>query len=295
MNYGNLDEFKEELVSMENFFTEFAARENELLAFGMSRVSDWESYIASAMHLKCFEMRIHEFQTFLRPIDKQLYERVTHLAEETNIAESITGIEVSLRIATQRKQLNFSQEIVSSVMFNIPYFSNWFKRKRLFTEDVIPIQKLLVSIGRLISLVSLAKDSYISKWYHDSDVFKPSNLDHEKIIAQIETAIAKVDSGISLNKEDKKQLKAYLYKAKSEFSEDRPSWNKIIGALVIAAAITSGIADSTGAYENIDTAIKYILGTSIEKYAPSPVPLIDKSNPKVIASKKDRLEAETGV
>lgn len=83
-----------------------------------------------------------------------------------------------------------------------------------------------------------------------------------------------------MSKGDKKQLIEYLYKAKSEFSEKSPSWSKIVGALMIAAAITSGIADAPGAFKNIDTAIKYILGTSIEKHIPKQVPLLMLKNPE---------------
>ena len=53
-----------------------------------------------------------------------------------------------------------------------------------------------------------------------------------------------------------------------------PSWSKIVGALVIVAAITSGMADAPNAAKNIKDAIEYILGTSVEKplqkYLPAP-------------------------
>ncbi|ASK18476.1 hypothetical protein [Halomonas sp. N3-2A] len=281
MNYHNLDEFIEEITALEEFFTEFAAREDEVLTRGMRRVADWESYQRSAEILKTFETRIHEYHAFLRPIDKSLYERVVTLTTDSKLVESIVGIEVSLRIATQRQKLNFSGELANTLLFQLPYISNAIRRRKLFSEEVIPIQKLLVAIGRLKNLVGISKDVYIHQWSHDSDVFKPSNLDDEKIITYIEEAISCIENQSSLPKEDRKQLVEYLNKAKSEFSEDRPSWNKIVGALVIAAAITSGIADSSGAMENIDAAIKYILGTSVEKHIPTPVPLLEQP-------KKDR-------
>lgn len=274
MDYQNLSDFIGEIITLEDFFTEFAAREEEVLTRGMRRVANWESYQQSVEILKNFETKIHEYQAFLRPIDKSLYERVVALTTESKLVESIVGIEVSLRIATQREKLNFTSELANILLFQLPYISNAIRRKKLFSEEVIPIQKLLVAIGRLKNLVGISKDVYIHQWSHDSDVFKPSNLDDEKIITFIEEAITCIESKSSLPKEDKKQLAEYLYKAKSEFSADRPSWNKVVGALVIAAAITSGIADSSGAMENIDAAIKYILGTSVEKYVPNPVPLL---------------------
>ncbi|MEW8256464.1 MAG: hypothetical protein AB2747_19045 [Candidatus Thiodiazotropha taylori] len=291
MNYLNLDDFIEEINALEDFFTDFAAREEEVLTRGMRRVANWDSYQRAVEILKVFETRIYEFQAFLRPIDKSLYERVVALITDSKLVESIVGIEVALRIATQRQKLRLGSELANTFLFQLPYISNAIRRRKLFSEEVIPIQRLLVAIGRLKSLVGISKDVYIHQWSHDSDVFKPSNLDDEKIITHIEEAILCIEQQSSLQEEDKKQLFEYLYKAKSEFSEDRPSWNKIVGALVIAAAITSGIADSSGAMENIDSAIKYILGASVEKHIPNPVPLLEQPdkepkhtiNPEVIS------------
>jgi hypothetical protein len=136
----------------------------------------------------------------------------------------------------------------------------------------------------------MSEKSYIKRWSHDSDVFKPSNLSEEKIILLIEAAISAIEDNSPLSTEDKKQLIEYLYKAKSEFSSDHPSWNKIVGALVIAAAITSGIADSSGAYENIDKAIRYILGTSIEHHMPTERKLPLLKSPQKIENEDDLSE-----
>lgn len=274
MNFYHLEDFKEEINLLELFFTEFAGREEEILTRGMKRVSTWESYERAIPHLKDFETKVHEFQKFLRPISKLLFERVESLITESNLVESIIGIEVSLRISAQRQQVSFSSDLANTLLFQLPYISNLIRRRKLFSEEVIPIQKLLISLGRLKNLIAMAQDEYNHQWSHDSEVFKPSNLDNEKIITFVEEAILKIEKGTSLSKEDRKQFVEYLYKAKSEFSEDRPSWNKIVGALVIAAAITSGIADSSGAFENIDAAIKYILGTSVEKHISNPIPLL---------------------
>lgn len=275
MNYHNLDDFIAELEALERFFTEFAAREDEVLTFGMRRVAKWESYRNAAPSLKVFETKIYEFLSFLRPIDKGLHERAYALVSSSNLVDSIVGMEVSLRVSVQRQSLSFGAELISGFLFHLPYISNLIRRRRLFSEDVISIQKLLVAIGRLINLVRMAKDSYLHQWSSDSDVFKPSNLESERIIAYIEAAIENIEADSLLPKDEKKQLKEYLYKAKSEFAQDQPSWNKIVGALVIAAAIMSGISDSNGAFANIDAAIKYILGSSVEKHIPSPVPLIN--------------------
>lgn len=280
MDYHDLDKFREEIESIERFFTELAAREEEVLTFGIRKATQWESFETIQETLPVFESTIYEFLAFLRPINKQLFENAQKLVQEAKLAESIASIQVSLRIAGERKSLGVKGELINTFLFHLPYFSNMLRKRRLFAEEVVSIQKILVALGRLKSLIKTAGDTYIRRWTRDSDVFRPSNLDEEKIINHIEIAIYEVENNSALPEDEKKQLAEYLYKAKSELSEDRPSWNKIIGALVIAAAITGGIATAPQAYENIDAAIKYILGTSVERHIPSSIPLLEKHQPK---------------
>lgn len=47
--------------------------------------------------------------------------------------------------------------------------------------------------------------------------------------------------------------------AKEELTKPDPSWKIIIGALVVVAALTSGVADASQAFENVNSAINYIL------------------------------------
>ena len=69
-------------------------------------------------------------------------------------------------------------------------------------------------------------------------------------------------------------LQSYLLEAKKEALSASPSWSKIVGALVIVAAVTSGLADAPGAAKTIKDAIEYVLGTSVIKplqnYLPAP-------------------------
>lgn len=89
----------------------------------------------------------------------------------------------------------------------------------------MPIKKLLISLGRLRTIVKLAQESYISKWQHDSDVFKSFNLDNEKIISLIETAILELENNTPISKDQKKQLLDFLQKAKIEFSEKNTDYS----------------------------------------------------------------------
>lgn len=280
MDYHDLEKFQKEIELIEQFFIELAAREDEVLTFGLRRIAKWSSFEAIQKILPAFESKIHELLAFLRPINKQLFENVQELTQEAKLVESITSIQVALRIAAERQSLGVRGEIITTFFLHLPYISSMFRKRRMFSEEVVSIQKILVALGRLRNLAKMAGETYIRRWSRDSDVFRPSNLDEEKIINHIENAIHEIEHSSPLPEDEKRQLTEYLYKAKSELAEDKPSWNKIVGALVIAAAITSGIAAAPQAYKNIDAAIKYILGTSIERHIPSTIPLLDRPRPK---------------
>ena len=97
------------------------------------------------------------------------------------------------------------------------------------------------------------------------------------MLTYIEAAIEDISKSAQLPPEQKKELIEYLSAAKREFASDRISWNKIIGAFVIAATVISGIADTPQAAENINAAIKYILGTSVERHIPRYAPLLERT------------------
>ncbi|MGL5004135.1 MAG: hypothetical protein ACRDAM_14445, partial [Casimicrobium sp.] len=98
----------------------------------------------------------------------------------------------------------------------------------------------------------------------DDEIFKPSNLKADSVLDLIDHAIAEIQSATSISPTERKRIEGYLHEAKKQASSTSPSWPKIVGALVIVAAVTSGIADAPNATKNIKEAIEYILGTSVE-------------------------------
>ena len=127
----------------------------------------------------------------------------------------------------------------------------------------------------LVTFNNGIKKIYDCKPLLDDEVFKPSNLDSEKIIIYIENAILDIENNAPLPKEQKEELIEYLYKTKTELAEKRTSWNKVVGGLVIVAALLSGISDTPQAYDNVNKAIHYILGTSVEKHIPPSLPSLN--------------------
>lgn len=135
-------------------------------------------------------------------------------------------------------------------------------------DGSIPLRRMLVDIERVLPLISqLESKIYLNESSADS-VFRPANVDSEKVRIYIENALTILNVHPFADDEYKEQLTNYLRTANSELVKDSPNWRKIIGALVIASTVLSGIAAAPEARQNIQAAIQHILGTSIE-YNPS--------------------------
>ncbi len=273
MDYYNLHEFQEEISILEEFFNELGAREEEIQVFGFRRVEHWESYQKALNVFNNFERQIHNFLSFARFYDKHIYENAIHLLKETRIGESLASIQVFLQIESARKPF-VTGSIVVTALHRYSLALGITSRKRIFSNESFSVHKVLVALGRLKSFVGIIDDVYVQRIGEDNNVFKPSNLNEEAILTHIEAAIDQIEQNISIPQNHKDQLLAFLQKAKNELAGNKKSWNKIVGALVITATITAGIASAPEAYKNIDAALKYILGTSIDRDVFNPAPLL---------------------
>lgn len=117
-------------------------------------------------------------------------------------------------------------------------------------------------------MIESLHDSVWEKNIRDEDFFKPSNVDIERVNELIESALEFLQSDTFTPKPVKKEISEALGSARLELTQKIPNWRKIIGALVIASTILSGVASAPEALEVIQNAIKEILGTSIENVAP---------------------------
>lgn len=268
MNYSDIRTFVSDLEKLVEFFSELAAKENELIINGMRYATTWESYAVAKPLFQDFDTRLFELQRFSRFVDKQLWESLTVLVETSKIADLIGRMAVTLKVSEKKKAVADPVTLVASIFIHMPYISRLYNNKKLFADETISIHSVLVGLNRIISLAKTIASIYISKWSSDDEIFKPSNLDQAKIIEFVDLAIADIEASTYLSADQRKQLIGYLYKAKTELADDRPSWNKIVGAFVITATVLSGIADAPQAIDNVNAAIKYILGHSVDRHLP---------------------------
>lgn len=186
----------------------------------------------------------------------------------------------ALKIAETRSNfrtqvVRVSASLVDSLAAAILSISSLFgvsarNRQNVFAsiEQKISVRQTLVQLERTISLIESLHDSVWEKNIRDEDFFKPSNVDIERVNELIESALEFLQSDTFTPKPVKKEISEALGSARLELTQKIPNWRKIIGALVIASTILSGVASAPEALEVIQNAIKEILGTSIENVAP---------------------------
>ena len=149
------------------------------------------------------------------------------------------------------------------------------RSRNLFGEEPVALHKTIINLGRLRGLATVFSN-LLSRVASDDEIFKPSNVIPDRVIDLIDTALAEMEHVSSIPPFERGRIQGYLHEAKKEALSPNPSWSKVIGALVIVAAITSGLADAPNAAKNIKDAIEYILGTSVEKPLQKYLPALDK-------------------
>ncbi len=264
--------FNKKLDTLKVFLSELASREDEIITFGLKRVSEWESYIEAATIIDDFEVDILEIEDLAKHIDKDIFNQISNLKNTSKIIDELTTISVQLSVLTNKKSLSTGGDILNNILFQLPYLSGMFKHRQLFHKEQISIQKTLVSLTRLGSLVKRLQKIYRKASDLDDEIFKPSKINSDVLIDCIDNAILSLENTTSVSSVDKERLIEYLIATKVEVSGDKPNWNKAVGALVIVATLLGGVAVAPQAYNNVTQAIQHILGTSIEKHIPNILP-----------------------
>src|SRR5690606_10744411 len=173
-----------------------------------------------------------------------------------------------------RRPLSLGLSTINQFLLYLPYASRLVKSKGLFSEEAVSLSKTIINLGRLRGIVAILLEHMSQREASDDEVFKPSNIKPDRVIDLIDAALIEVEHLTSISPSERARIEGYLQEAKKEALVSSPSWSKIVGALVIVAAITSGMADAPNAAKNLKDAIEYILGTSVEKplqrYLPPP-------------------------
>ncbi|HSE60637.1 MAG TPA: hypothetical protein VLA99_18180 [Nitrospiraceae bacterium] len=271
--------FSEQLRVIENLLLEMAAAEDELLTLGLQHVADWPSYEAAKEPLEDFAENFISLKRYAGILDHASANELDSLDASTQVVEQVSAIRLHLRIAAKARRRNPAVKAFSLVLLHIPYVSGLVKSKGLFSEEQVPLQKTIVGLSRLRSLTKVIYDLASYREYVDSDLFKPSNVEPDRVLHLIEAALHDIENSVTLSASERESLKGYLAQAQIQLASKRPTWSTIVGALAIACAISSGIADAPGAAKNLRDAFEYIMGTSVtkpvERLPPPTLPKLD--------------------
>lgn len=260
--WQELDDFHKTLEHIENALYVVAAHNAELKAYGLRRLVrrfDLEELVPT---LSLFPLQLTSCKKIIDIADKKRGDELSALLSETKLEDLITRFTVKLRIASNEKYV-FSPLSVVYAGFKLALFRN--RTSDLFSNNDISMESLLAATARIKSLIKVVSSNMRRRDENDEEVFKPSNIDIQKVSSEIDLAIESIVLTESINSKEKDNLIEFLKEAKEELVKKDPSWRKVVGALVIVSTILGGAAIAPQAHENVRSAVKYILGTSIQE------------------------------
>ncbi len=273
MEWYQVSEFKDRVGEIEQFFVEMAANEEQLLTYGFRRALALPSAPAAFASLKSFNEDFSALRRYMLRVDKAMAQELEQLDTDGKLVEQVALISLKLRMAELRKPMSAGLATFNQVLMYLPYLSRLAQSKGLFGEAPVSLHKTIINLERLRGLAAMFFEYLSNRALSDDEIFKPSNLKADRVVELIDAALSQIESATSLSPKELGRLQGYLVEAKKEALSTNPSWAKIVGALVIVAAVTSGLADAPGAAKTVKETIEYILGTSIvkplEKYLPS--------------------------
>jgi hypothetical protein len=280
MDTWEVSSFVQDLKTLRDFFVQLEVRAEELRYRGLGAVRHWDDFAAVQILLPTIERKMSGTLKLARFADKDIYERLAQVVNSGHLVSGTLDLLVALKVADTRSSVGTQVVRLTSSVFDamslvisstVSLFGvNAGSRRSVFAsiEQEVSVRQTLVQLERTISLVEELYDILSSREFLDEDFFKPSNVDIERVNQLLEQALSLIEADAFTPIDAKREIAAAVGNARLELVQTSPNWRKIIGALVIASTILSGIAAAPQALDVIQTAIKEILGTSIENVVP---------------------------
>ncbi len=260
MEWYEVSQFADKVEAIESHFVALAANEEDILVFGFGAALRLPGAEESLKALSTFGEDFASFRQEADRLGRAFTRELEHLDAQGKLAEQVALVFLRLRMAQARTRERVS--LAAAISRSLGFGGNG---KSLFGESQVSLHVAIVNLEKLRSLARRASSLLRAKEASDDEVFKPSNVSSDRVVELIDAALAQIQSSTSLAPEEVVRLELYLTEARTEAQADKPSWSKIVGALVIVAAVTSGLADAPGAAKTVRDAIEYILGTSVAK------------------------------
>lgn len=272
MEWYEISQFADKIEIVENYFVSLAANEADIEIFGFRAALQLQGAEESMKALSTFHEDFSSFRQEVEQLGRRFSQELAQLDGQSRLTEQVALVFLKLRMAQVAKpRKSFSEVLFNALHMGINAADN---KKSLLGENQVCLDVVIVNLEKLRSLARRASVLLRAKEESNDEIFKPSNVSSDKVVELIESALAQIQSSTSLAPEEVIRLEAYLEAARIEAQSDKPSWSKILGALVIVAAVTSGLADAPGAANTVRETIEYILGASVvkpmQRFLPAP-------------------------
>lgn len=271
MDWYEVHEFASDLRMLRGFLFDVVTSQEMLSVVGPGGMRKLDNFEKAMEVLSSLETKLHGCERVARFVDSDAASRIAKIAEGSTLNAQATEFRLMIEIEGAQRLPHRTAPFLRSVFngisrsFGVPQFKNIFA-----DAGEIPVRRMLNDIDRLIPYIENLEQSYYSRLNNDEETFKPSNVDTIQVAAYIDIAISQISNNPHIAAITKDRLNSYLSDAKAELATKAPAWKKIIGALVIVATILGGIADAPDALQNVNAAIKYVLGTSVIDESPRP-------------------------
>lgn len=218
MKVDDVKAFTRSLKQIENFLSELAARDSELRYMGLGSAKLWKSYEESFESFEGFDRKVHELIKLSKFIDRDLYDRISNIVTSSKIAEGITQIAVSVKVAEKRREREIVfRKAATSILDVLLAVSAKVVRTSVskysgltFKDFDVSLSQILVGLNRLIPLTEEVEETYRAKKLGDDEVFKPANINIDSINIYIENTLDLVSESAELGPETKTRLLEYL-------------------------------------------------------------------------------------
>lgn len=260
MVWYEVSQFADRVAAIEQYFVALAANEEDIRVLGFRAALHLPGAEEALQALTTFTEEFAAFRQEIERLGKAFTRELEQIDAQGNLTEQVALVSLKLRMvqARTRERVNLAVFIARVLNFSST-------GKSLFGESQVSLHIVIINLEKLRALARRSSTLLQAKEEADDEVFKPSNVRSDRVVELIDAALAQIKGSTSLAPEEVERLEAYLSQARADAQADKPSWSKIVGALVIVAAVTSGLADAPGAAKTVRDAIEYILGTSIAK------------------------------
>lgn len=271
MDWYDLREFREQLLHLRSFLFEVASNTDRLSFDGLRSLRKLNGYEEALSTLPEIETKLLGCERLAAFLDTEIATRVAQISDKSALIAFAPEMRLTFELS-EKERFHFT--ILSALRSNIASFGRPFgftiAENPFDVSGTLPLRKMIIEIDRLLPLLLRLEDLHYSRISNDEEIFKPSNVNIVDIRVFIDKAIISIERNQDIDATTRKKLAEYLSEAKAELGKDNPAWKKLVGALVIVSAILGGVAIAPEALANVNSAVKYILGTSVESTMSKP-------------------------